>query len=60
MPKPMAIAWGPTRRLSLEHDLALYDAAYLELAIRRKQTFGVARRSVDQSRQEGGLDVLVV
>jgi predicted nucleic acid-binding protein len=27
-------AWGATRRLSLEHDLTLYDAAYLELAVR--------------------------
>ena len=29
-----AQAWGPTRQLSLENDLTLYDAAYLELAIR--------------------------
>ncbi len=30
-------AWGRTRQLSGEHDLTLYDAAYLELAIRRGQ-----------------------
>jgi predicted nucleic acid-binding protein len=30
-------AWGPTRQLSIEHDLTLYDAAYLELAIRGKR-----------------------
>lgn len=27
-------AWGATRQLSVEHDLTLYDAAYLELAAR--------------------------
>jgi predicted nucleic acid-binding protein len=27
-------AWGATRNLSIEHNLALYDAAYLEVAIR--------------------------
>jgi predicted nucleic acid-binding protein len=32
-----AQAWGATRQLALEHDLTLYDAAYLELAIRRRQ-----------------------
>ena len=30
-------AWGATRELSREHNLALYDAAYLELAVRRRQ-----------------------
>ena len=29
-------AWGATRTLSRKYDLTLYDAAYLELAIRRK------------------------
>ena len=29
-----AHAWGKTRRLSIENDLPLYDAAHLELAIR--------------------------
>ena len=29
-------AWGRTRTLSREEDLTLYDAAYLELAIRRQ------------------------
>lgn len=29
-----AQAWGATRRLSYEEDLTLYDAAYLELALR--------------------------
>lgn len=29
-------AWGATRQLSIEHNLTLYDAAYLELAIRIK------------------------
>jgi predicted nucleic acid-binding protein len=29
-------AWGATRKLSRQYDLTVYDAAYLELAIRRK------------------------
>lgn len=28
-------AWGPTMRLAEQHRLTLYDAAYLELAMRR-------------------------
>jgi predicted nucleic acid-binding protein len=28
-------AWGPTRKLSREQELTAYDAAYLELAIRK-------------------------
>ena len=28
-------AWGETRRLAIKHGLTVYDAAYLELAIRR-------------------------
>lgn len=28
-------AWDATRKFSVEHDLTVYDAAYLELAIRR-------------------------
>lgn len=30
-------AWGATRALAREHDLTLYDAAYLELALRLGQ-----------------------
>jgi predicted nucleic acid-binding protein len=29
-------SWGATLGLSLRHGLTLYDAAYLELAVRRK------------------------
>jgi predicted nucleic acid-binding protein len=29
-------AWGPTVRLAERHRLTLYDAAYLELAVRRR------------------------
>jgi len=29
-------AWGDTLRLSRKHDLTSYDAAYLELAVRRR------------------------
>jgi len=28
-------AWGATLRLAIRHELTLYDAAYLELALRR-------------------------
>jgi predicted nucleic acid-binding protein len=30
-------AWGATRRLAREEDLTLYDAAYLELALRKQR-----------------------
>lgn len=30
------LAWGPTLALSDRHNLTLYDAAYLELALRRR------------------------
>lgn len=33
-PHTAAFAWTDTQRLSDAHDLALYDAAYLELALR--------------------------
>ena len=29
-------AWGATLRPAIRHELTLYDAAYLELALRRK------------------------
>lgn len=48
-----AHAWGRTRELSNEYDLTVYDAAYLELALRRKlalascdkELIGAARRA---------------
>jgi predicted nucleic acid-binding protein len=30
-------AWGTTQQLARDHDLTLYDAAYLELALRLRQ-----------------------
>jgi predicted nucleic acid-binding protein len=29
-------AWGPTKLIAAQHSLTLYDAAYLELALRRE------------------------
>jgi predicted nucleic acid-binding protein len=53
-----AHAWGETRRLSIEHDLTLYDAAYLELAIRRKQTLASVDAALLRAARNVGLDVL--
>jgi hypothetical protein len=44
--RPMSAAthaWGPTRQLSTEHDLTAYDAAYLELTLRRHSPLAATR-----------------
>jgi predicted nucleic acid-binding protein len=51
-------AWGATRRLSIEHDLTLYDAAYLELAIRRRQPFASIDAALITAARRIGLAVL--
>ena len=45
-PKTDAHAWGTTRQLSIEHDLTLYDAAYLELAHRRGLPLATTNRAL--------------
>lgn len=51
-------AWGATRQLSLRHDLTLYDAAYLELAIRRRQPLASVDAALLRAATAIGLDIL--
>jgi predicted nucleic acid-binding protein len=53
-----AHAWGTTRQLSIEHDLTPYDAAYLELAIRRGQPLATADAALIASARNIGLEIL--
>ncbi len=53
-----AHAWGATRVLALTHDLTIYDAAYLELAIRRKQPLASRDAALITAGEKVGLDVL--
>jgi len=53
-----AHAWGATRVLALKHDLTVYDAAYLELAIRRKQPLASCDAALIRAGKKVGLDVL--
>src|SRR5712691_2211513 len=51
-------AWSATRELSREHDLTVYDAAYLELAIRRRQALASRDAALLRAARTVGLDVL--
>jgi predicted nucleic acid-binding protein len=51
-------AWGATRELSREYDLTLYDAAYLELAIRRRQGLVTQDIALFKAARTIGLDVI--
>ena len=51
-------AWGATRELSIEHDLTVYDAAYLELAIRRGQALATRDVAPLRAARRVALDVL--
>ncbi|HWY14728.1 MAG TPA: type II toxin-antitoxin system VapC family toxin [Rhizomicrobium sp.] len=53
-----AHAWGATRILALKHDLTVYDGAYLELAIRRKQPLASRDAALIRGGKKVGLDVL--
>lgn len=44
-------AWGATLRLAARHQLTIYDAAYLELALRR----GLALATLDTHLRQAGL-----
>jgi predicted nucleic acid-binding protein len=48
-------AWGPTRQLSIEHDLTLFDAAYLELAMRGKRPLASAASALITAARNMGL-----
>lgn len=53
-----AHAWGQTRRLARDQDLTLYDAAYLELAMRREQPLASCDAALIKAAHAIGLDVL--
>ncbi|MGH6923350.1 MAG: type II toxin-antitoxin system VapC family toxin [Propylenella sp.] len=51
-------AWGETRRLAQRHDLTLYDASYLELALRFGQPLASCDRPLAKAAKGAGLEVL--
>lgn len=57
-PETDAQAWNDTLALSRAEDLTLYDAAYLELAIRRQAVLASCDRDLIAAAQRRGLTVL--
>jgi predicted nucleic acid-binding protein len=55
-----ARAWGAIRQLSNEHDLTVYDAAYVELAIRRKLPLASRDDAITRVGEKVGIDILAV
>jgi len=53
-----AHAWSATRRLSLENDLTLYDAAYLELAIRTGRAIATLDKDLVKAARSHSVEVL--
>ncbi|HVC56151.1 MAG TPA: type II toxin-antitoxin system VapC family toxin [Stellaceae bacterium] len=51
-------AWGATRELSREYALTVYDAAYLELSLRRQQALASRDAALLTAARQIGLDVL--
>jgi len=51
-------AWGATRALSREHNLTLYDAAYLELAVRLHRPLASRDVALLGAARAAGLDAI--
>jgi predicted nucleic acid-binding protein len=51
-------AWGATTELSRQHDLTVYDAAYLELALRSRQPLASRDAALLRAAREVGVTVL--
>jgi predicted nucleic acid-binding protein len=51
-------AWGPIRQLSREEELTMYDAAYLELAVRRRAPLATCDQALLAAARRRGLEVL--
>jgi predicted nucleic acid-binding protein len=51
-------AWGATKALAREHGLTLYDAAYLELALRQQRPLASCDAALIRAARATGLDVL--
>jgi len=49
-------AWGRTSELSRQHDLTLYDAAYLELALRSRHPLASRDAAMLRAAREVGVD----
>jgi predicted nucleic acid-binding protein len=52
-------AWGRTRELSNEYRITVYDAAYLELAARRKLPLASRDTALIEAAKRAGVEVLV-
>jgi len=50
-------AWGATAKISRQEDLTLYDAAYLELAVRLSATLASCDKDLVAAARRRGLDV---
>ena len=51
-------AWGETLRLAERHALTVYDAAYLELALRRKIALATLDRQLRAAAASHGVELL--
>jgi predicted nucleic acid-binding protein len=51
-------AWGATRQLSREENLTLYDAAYLELALRKRAPLASCDATLIAAAKRRAVDVL--
>jgi predicted nucleic acid-binding protein len=51
-------AWGATTELSRQHDLTVYDASYLELALRSGQTLASGDAAILRAARVVGVTVL--
>jgi predicted nucleic acid-binding protein len=52
-------AWKDTLRLAIQYRLTMYDAAYLELAVRRALPLATLDRDLGQAAQRQGVTLLV-
>ncbi len=51
-------AWGTTIKLAMEHNLTAYDAAYLELAMRKKVPLATLDKKLHSACVSAGIKVL--
>jgi predicted nucleic acid-binding protein len=51
-------AWSATKALAREHGLSLYDAAYLELALRLQRPLASCDAALIKAGKESGIQVL--
>ncbi len=56
-PVSMARTWGPSLELARVHQLSVYDAMYLELAMRLRMPLATLDRALRNAAQSAGVDV---